>query len=1032
MKKTEDKFLLPTLTVVVGVIVLFISGIYLNIMSRQIYEDSTANLEEVYSQVNRSFSGFLNRNWGLLENWEKYLSLTEEEEEAAAYLAEEQQRWGFSTFYFLNRDGTCMQTDGTERNMDLGDAFSALMGERESVMAGERLATGDEIIIFAVPVETGRYRDFSYDAIAISYTNADMANSLNVGAFGGKARCFVVRSDGSVLLSTQAGGNVFENYLTYLQAASNLDEQALLDIQSDWADGVSGLLRCDIADVEYCVLYQPVGYQDYFLLSAVPISALSAGFLSVQRSTVYVLIAIFLLIGAAVVAVLIHRNRRLSRMSSMELTSRDMMFDALSNNVDDIFLMLDAEQQRADYISPNIQRLMGIPLKDAKEDLRAVQRCAIQGGDIIPKRELEEIPLGSSIYRECEYMHQETGERRWYRLNIYHVGIREIEKYIIIMSDRTQERQMNQQLEEALAAARSANEAKSNFLSNVSHDIRTPMNAIVGFSVLLEKDSDNPEKVREYTQKIKSSSQHLLSLINDVLDMSKIESGKTSLNVDNFSLPEVMEELTAILLPQAKAKHQSFEIYVQGSPPENLIGDKLRLNQILINLLSNAIKYTPEGGDIWFLVKELPQTQPQFVKLRFVVKDNGIGMSPDYLEHIFQPFSREINSVTNKIQGTGLGMAITKNLVDLMGGVIQVESAPGEGSTFTLDLSFALSGKESAEQELTKNISRILVTDDEEEICLGIQEVLQRIGIQVDFATDGESAVLMAVDANSRGKDYDVILLDWKMPGQDGVHTARRIRRKIGDHVPILVLTSYDWEEIEDEARAAGINAFLPKPFFVSSFWRAIRPFLDQRGAQSTPSGQATFPEDRSDSADVTSSAKAGGAGTAPLGNVPHTDEDFERDENALAKGQSQIEIQKHQEAEENPLEGKLFLVAEDNELNAEILTEMLAMEGASCELAENGKEAVELFEQSDPGHYDVILMDVQMPVMNGYEATRAIRTSAHPEATTIPIVAMTANTFAEDVRNSQEAGMNGHLAKPIDMDAVRLLLSRLMRKRKE
>ena len=530
---------------------------------------------------------------------------------------------------------------------------------------------------------------------------------------------------------------------------------------------------------------------------------------------------------------------------------------------------------------------------------------------------------------------------------------------------------MNRQLQQALDAARSANEAKSNFLSNMSHDIRTPMNAIVGFSLLLEKDADDGEKVREYTRKITASSHHLLSLINDVLDMSKIESGKTSLNVDRFSLPALLEELSIILMPQAKAKEQSFTIHVQGAPPEQIVGDKLRLNQILINLLSNAIKYTPQGGTIEFFVSELPQPAPQYVKLRFTVRDNGIGMSEDFQKHVFDPFSREISSVTNKIQGTGLGMAITKNLVDLMGGIIQVQSQPGQGSTFTVELSFVQPEQEPTDAWFRQKITRMLVADDEEQICLDVQEMMRDTGVAVSYVTEGAAAVEAAVQAHRRGEDFHVILLDWKMPGMNGVDTAREIRRQIGQDVPILVLTSYDWAEIEKEARQAGINAFMPKPFFVSTFWQTIQPLF---GDQTAPDGSAPAPA-------------------------------------------------------EGALDGLLLLVAEDNELNAEILTELLDMEGARCELATNGRQAVEMFEQAEPGHYDLILMDVQMPVMNGYEATRAIRAGSHPEAKTIPIVAMTANTFAEDVRDAMEAGMDGHLAKPVDMDAVRELVARLLRR---
>ena len=969
-KNKFGKIITPLLLCLLAAAVLLIGIAYFNFISKKIYEDSTDHLSEIYDQVNRSFGAFVDRNWGLLESWDEYFAKENPDPAAVSdFIAKEKEYWGFSDFYFLSGGEAYMTASGSAGTMDLGDAKTNLTEQGEPIMAGDTPESGRDVIVFAAPAAPGSYNGFEYDAVAVSYNNADMASSLNVDAFSGKAKCFVVHNDGSVLLSTQTGGNVFENFLVYLKAASDISPDVLSQIGGDWQNGRSGLLQCKIGGVNYCILYQPVGYQDYILLSAVPQSVLSAGFLSVQKVTMNVLIIIFLLIGAAVIALLILRGRRLSRLNKTELRYRERMFDLLSNSVDDIFIMLDSANHNVDYISPNIERLLGIPLKDAQADIRVLEKCALGGDIVIPRDELEAIPLNGSKHRDYEYMHQSTGERRWYRMTVYHMSIADVKKYIIVLSDRTRDQLMNQKLQEALDAAKSANEAKSNFLSNMSHDIRTPMNAIVGFSVLLEKDADDPDLVREYTRKITASSHHLLSLINDVLDMSKIESGKTSLNVDCFSLPALFEELGIILMPQAKAKKQTFKTIVKGAPPEQLVGDKLRLNQILINLLSNAIKYTPDGGEIEFIVSELPSPTPQFAKIRFTVRDNGIGMSEEFLEQVFNPFSREISSVTNKIQGTGLGMAITKNLVDLMGGIINVESAPGKGSTFTVELTFTVPDAEEPETWLRRKIPRMLVADDEEDICLSIKELMRGTGVDVSFATDGASAVSAAVKAHKSGSGFNVILLDWKMPGMDGVEAAREIRAEIGADVPILVLTSYDWTDIETEARKAGINAFMPKPFFVSTLKQTLEPlFTDKDGT----AAERTAEDDK-------------------------------------------------------VMEGLRFLVAEDNELNAEILKELLGMEGAECEIAVNGKEAVEIFENSAPEYYDMILMDVQMPIMNGYDATRAIRSLEHPSAKTVPIAAMTANTFAEDVRDALNSGMDGHLSKPIDMAAVKELVAKLI-----
>lgn len=515
--------------------------------------------------------------------------------------------------------------------------------------------------------------------------------------------------------------------------------------------------------------------------------------------------------------------------------------------------------------------------------------------------------------------------------------------------------------EQAFQIAEEANRAKSSFLSNMSHDIRTPMNAIIGFATLLTRDAENPEKVREYTRKITSSSQHLLGLINDILDISKIEAGKTTLNLSDESIVDLIESIDGIIRPQMKAKGHTFEVYSKELKHEHVVMDKLRLNQILLNLLSNAVKYTPDGGMVTLTVQELPQSNRQLAHYRFIVSDNGYGMSKEYLRNLFQAFTREEDSVTNKIQGTGLGMAITKNLLDLMGGTIAVESEKGEGTTFTVELNLQIS-----EQEIDRNfwkkhgITRVLAVDDEEVVCRNIQLAMEETGVTVDYTLDGRTAIERIRQAEQENGSYHIVLLDWKMPGMDGLETARRIRQEMTENIPILILSSYDWQEIEEEETADCVDAFLAKPFFLTSFRQRVDAVLNRE--------KEPEPE--------------------------------EPDEQSI-------------------LDGMHILVAEDNEINAEILSELLSTVGASCEICENGQLVAEAFEKSAPGQYQLILMDVQMPVMNGYEATRTIRELNHPLAQTIPIIAMTANAFAEDVRDALEAGMNAHVAKPVDMGVL-------------
>ncbi len=543
-----------------------------------------------------------------------------------------------------------------------------------------------------------------------------------------------------------------------------------------------------------------------------------------------------------------------------------------------------------------------------------------------------------------------------------------------IRREREAEREThNRQLAEALQAAQAANHSKTMFLSNMSHDIRTPMNAILGFATLLAKDADNPEKVREYTKKIDASGHHLLSLINDVLDVSKIESGKVVLTIGEFTLGTIVSSVDAIIRPAARARNQSFHVSVTGIEHENLIGDETRLNQILINLLSNAVKYTQEGGDIWFRIIGLGQRSSQFEHIRIEVEDNGFGMTPDYLKVIFDAFTRAENSTTNKVQGTGLGMAITKNIVELMGGTIEVASEEGKGSKFTVELELRIPERQIDGQFWEENgISHVLAVDDDEELCRNMKSLLESAGVRTDVAYSGEEAVALAEKAIASEDAYQMILMDWNMPGMGGKEAVRQIRRTAPDGVWIFILTANDLDAIEGEAPRVGIDAFLSKPFFATALKEKLLELKSEESEQAPES----------------------------------EDED--------AKGFFGLHV----------------LVAEDNDINAEILMELLSLEGVNCEVAENGKLALERFGESAVGEFDVILMDVQMPVMNGYEATKAIRALPRKDAVTIPIIAMTANAFAEDVRDALNAGMNAHVAKPIEMDVVKETISQYLNRK--
>ena len=552
-------------------------------------------------------------------------------------------------------------------------------------------------------------------------------------------------------------------------------------------------------------------------------------------------------------------------------------------------------------------------------------------------------------------------------VGLYYINWRQQDK---IRRERETERNLyNQQLSEALRAAQIANKSKTTFLSNMSHDIRTPMNAVLGFTTLLSMDAEDPVKVREYTRKIMASGQHLLSLINDVLDVSKIESGKVVLNFEEFSLSDVISSVDAIIQPMAKNKGQSFHVEVSGIRHEYLIGDETRINQVLLNLLSNAVKYTPEKGCIYLRVLGLKQRSSQYEHILIEVEDNGYGMTPEYLETIFDAFTRAENSTTNKVQGTGLGMAITKSIVELMGGTIEVSSEVGQGSLFRVELELRI--QEERRNNLfwqTRGITRMLVVGAGPESRENIQELMGDTGVQVDAAA-GPGEALNRI----RNERYQLVLLDWDAPDLGGLETVRLLQKELPDSAMILMMMEYDGEKLEEVLRI-GHTAVLCKPFFVSSLQeRLLELWADE-----------------------------------------------EKEEEAVLK-----------DGEGAVLEGMHFLAAEDNEINAEILSELLALEGASCEIVENGRLALERFQESEAGRFDAILMDVQMPVMNGHDAARAIRALPREDAERIPIIAMTANAFVEDEKAALDAGMDAHVPKPLDVELLKKAIQQCM-KRKE
>lgn len=657
---------------------------------------------------------------------------------------------------------------------------------------------------------------------------------------------------------------------------------------------------------------------------------------------------------------------RLQRKRSMEVAYRQRLFDLISLSVDDVFLI--CERGNMEYISENCERVLGFTqeafsvtdgaffsMLGADDDIK-------DGGLERFMREIREGTLTEAAERDFLLSGENTMQKRYINMKVLPaVGNDNIARYVVVISDETKERESQQVLKDALAGAQRANSAKRDFLSRMSHEIRTPMNAIIGMVTIAAAHIKERDRVEDCLRKIGFSSKHLLSLINDVLDISKIEDGKLTISKEPFELRQLTDSVASIIYQQARDKGIGFEVRLNGVNEEMVVGDCMRLNQILLNLLSNAVKFTPSGGSITLDIKQVPQKNGG-VRMKFTVSDTGIGMNEEFLKRLYLPFEQADGTISQKYGGTGLGMSITKNLVSLMDGTIQVKSEIGKGTSFIVELPLALPGGSSIFKSPSSVESlSVLIVDDDLNTCEHAKILLERMKIAAKWVQSGEDAVKTVQSSHETGDDFDVCFIDWQMPEMDGIETTRNIRRIVGPDTLIIIITAYDWSCIEQEARAAGANAFLAKPFFQSSMYNTL---MSVRGYRH--------------------------------GKV---------DERA-AVGRKKFS-------------GVRILLAEDNELNCEIAVEMFKLIGVTVDCAGDGQRCVESFMAEDSGTYDAIFMDIQMPVMDGYNAAKTIRSSIHPEAKTMPIIAMTANAFSEDVSAALAAGMNDHIAKPIDLDIL-------------
>lgn len=728
----------------------------------------------------------------------------------------------------------------------------------------------------------------------------------------------------------------------------------------------------EISDSEMALLFEENVYPYYDALNeriSVILTFADAKILELesQASTTAVISIVSVIVFSVMIIVFaLYLVKLENKRHQSDIDYREKIFDLLSNHVDDVIMIHDIAKQEFEYISPNIDRILGISAEVFVGP--QVMRPHILEEDLEKFDALVDINLDAptpQTERVVRYRKDGTDQYIWLSIKVIPLKKEDVvDRYIVTLSDQSENMSVQFTLREALAVAQNANNAKKSFLSRMSHEIRTPMNAIIGMTTIAAAYIGDQKRVEDCLTKITLSSKHLLSLINDVLDMSKIEEDKLVKAHERFEFQDLVESITSIIYSQTASKDLNFEVLIDCSE-EVLIGDSVRVSQILLNLLSNAVKFTPTGGSVRFEIRESKRKSGS-VPIRFTVSDTGIGMSEEFLKKLYDPFEQEEAGASGR-GGTGLGMPITKNLVALLGGTIEVKSEKGKGTKFTVELPFDLPEEKKSERgESEIRDLNVLVVDDDKDTCIHADILLKKMGVRSSWVLSGAEAIPLVLNAHETGNDYDVCIIDWKMPEMDGIETTRQIRKIVGSEALIIILSAYDWSSIEKEAREAGANAFISKPMFAFTLYNTLVSVSDKNKIAETATPKSS----------------------------------------------------------EYCFKGKRILLAEDNELNTEIAVEILKMTEVEVDCAENGKVALDRYLAADAHFYDMILMDIQMPIMNGYEAAKAIRESGREDAKSIPIFAMTANAFNEDVIAATQSGMNGHIAKPIDVDVLYKILN--------
>ena len=938
-------------------------------------------------------------------------------EHLQAYQAKMKRLFVLEKFAFVDRDGLIYTSQGTQTDIDQYQFdYLTLEGPEISI---KNLESEDKKVIIAVPV----HMSFQDRELVVCFMEIDMREMLSGVSMdaqeGGATFCNIYTSGGVALTNTVLGGLAVENNL--LEALSHADYEPGYSHEAvvrDFEEGQRGVVSFSYNGIRETIAYVPVTGTNWLLTYLIResvisenISAISSGI--IRRSMVQTALTIFVLLGMfAFILRQARRNAKLTLEKETADAENRVKHEEMERQLALQNKLLEQKQQQeeqnrmitalaSDYWSVyylDLDNDDGVCYKaheDVENGFKAGERfkylasvTAYAKANI--REEYTEEFLRfiqpenvKTLLKERRviahrYMVHRHGRDTWEEVRF--AGVRHPEDrkdhlvhavgacFVDVDLETRMSMEQNRAIHEALREAEAANRAKTAFLSNMSHEIRTPMNAIIGLDNIALNDPSISVQTREHLEKIGDSAHHLLDIINDILDMSRIESGRLTIKNEEFSFSKALEQVNTIISGQCRDKGLNYECRTKGQIDEYYIGDDMKLRQVMINILGNAVKFTPEGGTVSFLIEDVARMDNK-ATLRFTIADTGIGMSKEYLPKLFDAFSQEDSSSTNKYGSTGLGMPITKSIVELMNGSIEVESEKGRGTTFTVTVTLTQADHQGAGESdivLRPHEMSVLVIDDDRIACEHAQVILGQVGVSCEVVTSGREAVEMVKMRHARREDYNLILVDWKMPEMDGVETTRQIRSIVGTDTPIIILTSYNWEDIEAEARDAGVDTFAAKPLFAGTVMDEFREAFKKKNAKLVR-----------ETADLT---------------------------------------------------GRRILLAEDMAVNAEIMMMVLAMREMEVEHAENGRIAVEMFSGHEEGYYDAILMDMRMPEMDGLEATRTIRELDRRDAKTIPIIALTANAFDEDVQRSMQAGLDAHLSKPVDPETLFETLETLIR----